>query len=89
MKLVGKIVSLVIWVAILGWVGIIAYDYFNVTKEKEPHFCLEKGTTKYSDGTVDWCKGLGYKAFRYNRTNFNYTYEFGPFWIDDRTADTK
>ena len=87
MLILKKIISILITIILIAWLGMLFYDYYNVTNEKDWKFCLEEGTTNYSDGTVDWCKGLGYKAYRYHRTSFEVKYEFGPFWIEDRTAD--
>ena len=61
-------------------------DFYKTHKEEEPMFCIEKGTTKYDDGTVDWCLGAGYKIYHYKRNSFT-GIEYGPFWLKDRSNE--
>ena len=79
-----RIFDIIIWIALFGWMSICVIDYFNVSNEKEPMFCIEKETLKYDDGTVDVCRGAGYVAYHYKRKSYN-GYEFGPFWTENRT----
>ncbi len=86
-SLFSKIMNIVLWIILLAWMAIVLIDYFRVTNEKDAVFCLSKHTTKYDDGNVKVCTGLGYKVYNYNRDSFK-AIEFGPFWIKDRTADS-
>lgn len=85
-SVVSKIVNIVLWVVLLGWMGICLVDFYNVHQEKDPKFCISRETIKYDDGTVESCLGLGYKVYHYNRESF-YGIEFGPFWSKDRSAE--
>lgn len=85
-SIIIRILDLLLWVVLLGWMAICFYDYYNVSNEKEPKFCLKEETTQYYDGTVDSCLGPGYKVYYYNRESYQ-GYQFGPFWIKDKTAD--
>jgi len=84
--MVKKIINIVLWLIVLAWVGLVLYDYYNVSQEKDPVFCLSTETIPYDDGTVTQCNGLGYKAYKYQRTGHNYKQSFGPFWGKDLTA---
>ena len=85
-SLFSRIVNVILWIVLIVWMGICLVDFYKTHKEEEPMFCLKKETTKYSDGTVDSCLGLGYKIYHYKRTSFN-GIEYGPFWSKDRSAE--
>ena len=78
--------NIVLWVVLIIWMGICLIDFYNVHQKKDPMFCLKKETTKYDDGKVDSCTGLGYKIYNYQRKSFN-GIEYGPFWSKDRSAE--
>jgi hypothetical protein len=80
--LFGKILNIFLWVVVLGWMAICVVDFIKVQNEKEPIFCLTKKTTKYDDGNVYACTGLGYKVYNYDRNCFQ-ALQFGPFWTKD------
>ena len=84
-SLISKIIWTIIWVLILIWAGILVYDYYNVSKEKEAKFYIKKEIIKYEDSSVDVCTGLGYNVYHYKRESFN-AREFGPFWIEARSV---
>ena len=63
---------------------VVIFDFYKVSQEEDPVFCISKETITYDDGTVDLCTGLGYKVYNYNRASIT-GYEFGPFWIEERT----
>ena len=89
-SIIGKAINAIIWVVIVIWMGICIIDFYNTREEKEPIFCFfGKETTKYKDGKVDSCTGLGYKIYNYKRQCFT-GIEYGPFWSEDRSvnADT-
>lgn len=83
---ISKLINLIIWLAVLGWAGILVYDFINVLREKEPMFCLEKTTETTSDGTVNICEGVGYKVFNYDYGSLK-ALEFAPFWNKPKTAE--
>lgn len=83
-SLFSKILNIVLWIILIVWMAICLFDFYKVSTEKDPVFCLKKETTSYDDGTVDSCLGLGYKVYKYNRTNYS-AIEFGPFWSKDRS----
>ena len=83
----GKIFNAILWIVILAWVSLCLIDFYNTRQEKEPMFCfLGKETTKYKDGKVEICSGLGYKIYNYKRNCFR-GYEYGPFWFEDRSLE--
>ncbi|HOP65681.1 MAG TPA: hypothetical protein PLX66_01460 [Bacilli bacterium] len=86
-SLFGKIVNIVLWVIVLGWMAICITDFLKVQAEKEPIFCLKNETVTYDDGTVDVCTGLGYKVYDYDRDCFQ-AIEFGPFWTKDASLES-
>lgn len=81
----SKVMNVVLWVVLLVWMAICLIDFYKVHEEKDPYFCISKGVIKYDDGEVDWCLGLGYKVYNYNRKSFK-AIEFGPFWSKDRSV---
>lgn len=81
-----KVMNIVLWILLLAWMLVVLVDFYNVSKEKEPIFCIDKNTTEYDDGDVNSCLGLGYKVYRYERSCFS-AIEFGPFWGKDRSLD--
>lgn len=83
---ISKLINLIIWLVVLGWAGILVYDFVNVLREKEPMFCLEKTTETTSDGTVNICEGVGYKVFNYDYGSLK-ALEFAPFWNKPKTAE--
>ena len=82
----NKIMNVILWIVLFAWMAICLIDFYNTHQEKEPMFCLKKEVTKYDDGQVRSCLGLGYKVFHYERSSFK-AIEFGPFWSKDRTAE--
>ena len=87
-RIVSKMFNIVITLVVIIWAGILLYDYFQVSNEKEPKFCIEKSLVKYDDGVTKICKGIGYKIYKYERESFS-GLDFGPFWIKERTATNK
>ncbi len=85
-SLFNRIMNVILWIVLFVWMGICLIDFYKVHQEEDPIFCLKKETTKYDDGTVDSCLGLGYKVYRYKRTSFQ-GIEYGPFWSKDRSAE--
>ena len=77
--IISRIFDLIIWIVLLGWMGICLFDFYNVTNEQEPKFCLKQEILEYEDGTVDVCKGLGYNVHKYNRASYK-AIEFVPFF---------
>lgn len=61
-------------------------DYFRVTQNKDPMFCISEKTVEYEDGSNYICTGLGYRAIRYSRSCLAAT-EFGPFLIQERQCE--
>lgn len=82
-KKIKNTISTVLWVLIIIWMCTCLYDFFNVKSERDPKFCINKGTNTYEDGNVNWCLGVGYKVYQYNRKSIN-AIEFGPFWSKER-----
>lgn len=77
LRLVGSIVFWVIF-AILAFVWLV--DYFRVSRESKPIFCLSNKTHEFEDGTVKECVGLGYKVYTYDRESLGKGVEFGSFF---------
>jgi len=82
----SKIMNVILWIVLFAWMAVCLIDFYNVHNENDPVMCIKKGTTEYDDGTVDWCLGVGYKVYRYDRDSFK-AIEFGPFWSKDRSAE--
>lgn len=87
-KIISKIFNLVLTLVIIAWAGMMLYDYFQVSNEKDPKFCLEENIIEHEDGSTKECKGIGYKIYRYDRESFK-GLDFGPFWIKERTSAEK
>ena len=77
--IIYRIFDLILWIVLLGWMGICLYDFYNVTNEQDPKFCLKQSIFEYEDGNVNVCNGLGYNVHRYNRTSYK-AIEFVPFF---------
>ncbi len=88
-RTISKVINIVLWLLLFAWMAFVFTDYLKVKNNKEPKFCwFNKQTTKYEDGQVTSCMGLGYKVIKYDRKSFN-AIEFGPFWIEDSSEKTK
>ena len=85
-SLFDRIMNVILWILLFVWMGICLIDFYKVHVDKDPMFCIKKETTKYEDGTVDSCLGLGYKIYNYKRTSFMGV-EYGPFWSKDRSVE--
>ena len=85
-SLFQRIMNVVLWIVLFVWMGVVLFDYYHVSKNTDPTFCIKKDVTKYNDGEVKWCLGAGYKVFQYNRNCYQ-AIEFGPFWSKDRSAE--
>lgn len=86
-KLFRRIINIILWIVLFGWMVLVIIDYINVNNNKEAQFCwFNEKVTTYDDGTVTECMGIGYKIINYKRASFN-AMEFGPFWIKDRSAN--
>ena len=84
-SLFNRIMNVILWIVLFIWMGICLIDFFKVHQEEEPIFCIKKDVTKYEDGEVDSCLGLGYKIYNYKRDSFK-GIEYGPFWSKDRSV---
>lgn len=91
-----RVMNVILWIVLILWMAICLVDFFRVQAKQEPIFCIfgketttytekDASTATYGEGTVDSWTGLGYKVYRYKRSNYN-GIEYGPFWIGDRTA---
>lgn len=78
--------SLLITLVFFAWIFILGYDFYNITNKNEPKFCIERGTIKNDDGSVQWCLGAGYKTYHYDYGDYE-AYEFGPFWQEAKTLE--
>lgn len=76
-KVVGSIIFWTIFV-VLAFVWIV--DYFRVSRDTKPMFCVAQKTYKYDDGKVQECIGLGYKVYTYDRKSLGKGVEFGSFF---------
>ena len=78
-----KIFDIAFWVCIVILAAIWLTDFFRIKSDKKPMFCLANKTHKFEDGTVEECKGLGYKVYNYNRESLE-GFEFGSFFAKIR-----
>ena len=81
-----RIMDVALWVVLLGWMAVCVTDFIQIQREEKPVFCKKFEKTDYDDGIVEYCTGLGYKVFYYNRRCYKAS-EFGPFWTKDRSVD--
>ncbi|MDD2505008.1 MAG: hypothetical protein PHF21_01905 [Bacilli bacterium] len=81
--MIKRIIGLLLSLLLFAWIAVIATDYYLVTSEKDPQFCVNSGVNNYFDGTVKWCTGLGYKVFNYDRDSIK-AIQFGPAWIKEK-----
>jgi len=77
------IIEIIVWIVIIVWLSVCLFDFFRVKNEKDPVFCMKKGTNTYEKGKVDYCVGYGYKVYNYYLEDLK-GYEFGPFWIKEK-----
>lgn len=80
-----KVMNVILWLVLIVWMLICIVDFIKTQRVEKPIFCLKEETTKYEDGSVYSCTGLGYKIYHYDRTSFSGV-EYGPFWSKDRSA---
>lgn len=83
-----KVLNIVLWVILFGWIVICFTDFILTKTEKEPIFCTFSKTTEYDDGEVESCIGLGYKVYNYDRESFS-GIEFAPIWGKDKSAENE
>ena len=74
-----KIFDVVFWVCIIVLAAIWLTDFFRIKGNNKPMFCLANKTHEFEDGTVQECKGLGYKIYSYDRESLK-GFQFGPFF---------
>ena len=84
MKVVKKIISIILTMVFLGWLAMIIYESYIVTRGENPKFCIKTEEHKYDDGVTTECIGLGYKVYMYDRSSIDVQVEFGPFWINEK-----
>ena len=85
--MVRKIIQIVLIVIILGWLGLVIYDFLNVRSDKDPKFCIKNTTVNYDEGKkTEICTALGYKVLKYYEDDQLTATEFGPFFIKDKNA---
>lgn len=86
----SRVISLILWIIVLGWAGIILFDYFQIKSNKPPMFCIKNESkpcvSKKDDGVIDVCYGLGYKVIlpsnKCSRIAQGSKF-FGPLWSKD------
>lgn len=86
-SIVATIFNVIFWVAFLIVSAIWVTDYYKVSNEEEPIFCLSNKTHTFDDGTVEECSGLGYKIYKYNRSSLGTGFQFGPFFVKMRQPE--
>ena len=87
-SLFNRIMNVILWIILFAWMAVCLVDFFRTTNDKEPKLCIKQERTTYSDGYVDTCTGLGYTVINYRRKSINGN-QYGPFWIKDKSAETK
>lgn len=80
------IINIFMWIVVLGWAGMLIYDFISTLSGKNPTFCLENTTEKVTDGTIETCEGVGYKVYKYNYGGQGYI-EFVPFFQKPKTYE--
>ncbi|MEG0994749.1 MAG: hypothetical protein RSE91_02100 [Bacilli bacterium] len=76
--------NIIFWVAIVILLVLWVTDFMNVSKSKEPRFCIKNNVYKYDDGKIYECVGAGYKVVKYERTSKPKSIEFVPFFVKVR-----
>ena len=87
MKIAKKIIHIILWILVIGWIAIIGFDFYQVSNKNDPKLCLNLVVKEYDDGNMYICTGLGYKVYKSTRTSVNFEYIFGPFWIKEPTPN--
>lgn len=82
-SILSKVLNIIFTIIFIGWISILLIDYMNVSKIKDPKFCISHEIKDYTDGLVEICNGLGYKVYKYDRVNYK-AIEFGPFWLEEK-----
>ncbi len=82
-KVIITLIKILILAFIAIWACLVVIDYFKITKNEQPLFCLSEKVNNYSDGTTYICNGLGYKGIIYDRTCIKSTM-FGSFLLKER-----
>ncbi len=75
-----KVISAIITIILIAWVGLMAYDYYRATKNQKPLVVLKEETKTYSDGNVTEYTSFGWKYIEYKRTSRK-GFMFGGFWV--------
>ncbi|MDO5569309.1 MAG: hypothetical protein Q4G04_04280 [bacterium] len=81
--MLGKIIGMTISLSVLAILITTAIDFYQITQNKDPMFCITKTTKEYDDGTVDICQGTVYKVYEYHR-QYIAGVEFVPFWGQEK-----
>lgn len=82
-KTLITLIKIAILAFIVIWASFVVIDYFKITKNEKPLFCISEETKNYKDGTTYICNGLGYKGIRYDRSCIKSTM-FGSFLLKER-----
>ena len=75
-----KVISAIITIILIAWVGLLAYDYYRAKNNQKPLVVLKTVTKDYEDGSVNEYTSFGYKYIEYKRTSRK-GFMFGGFWI--------
>ena len=75
-----KVISALITIILLVWVGLLAYDYYRSTKNEPPLIIIKEETHNCKGGQVLEYTSLGYKYIKYNCSS-RVGFMFGGFWI--------
>lgn len=86
-----KILLVIFLILFAIWAYIVYTDYSSVREQKEPKYCFWKEKTQeFENGTIESCKGLGYKIVNYEKLSENgveKVYEFVPIWVKTKSLD--
>lgn len=67
MKLVKKIISIIIFILLISWLGILVRDYFKAQEALKPLICISEETKTINNGEYYECISLGYKYYEYTK----------------------
>lgn len=83
-----RILNISLWALLFIWMAFCITDFILAKTDNKPVFCTFSKTTKYDDGNVKSCIGLGYKVYAYDRDSYS-GIEFAPLWGKDKSIDKK
>lgn len=81
-----KVLGRLFWIIVILLMCLWTFEFYRIRNGYNPMFCFKTSTHTYTDGTTTECIGLGYKVYKYNRTDL-YGTEFVSIFAKERNKD--